>query len=323
MHRCPQASGASAPVPCALPVRPLFLLLVLLALCAGPRTCCAQQVAITFDDLPAHSALPPGTTRLEIAQRILAALKAAGVPPTFGFVNGKLFDQTPEAGPVLDAWRAGGNPLGSHTWSHMDLGKNPLAAWEDDVKKNEPVLARFSRPGDHWHWLRFPFLAEGDTPEKRAAARAFLRERGYRIAAVTMSFGDYAWNEPYARCAAKGDTAAIASLENSYLEAAQDDIAFRRTLAKATFGHDIPYVLLMHLGALDAQLLPRLLALYREAGFRFVSLQEAEKDPFYANDLDLQLPSEPDTLEAAARRKGVSPWPRHTALPAALNTLCR
>ena len=32
--------------------------------------------------------------------------------------------------------------------------------------------------------------------------------RGYRIAAVTMDFSDWAYNDPYARCAAKGDAKA-------------------------------------------------------------------------------------------------------------------
>lgn len=286
------------------------------------RSATAQQMAITFDDLPAHSALPPGVTRLEIAQKIIAGLKEAGAPPVYGFVNGKRFEDTPDVTGVLEAWRAAGNPLGNHTWSHMDLNKNTMEAWEADLLKDEPVLAKASRPGDDWHWLRFPFLAEGNTPEKRSAARVFLKDHGYRIAAVTMSFGDYAWNEPYARCAAKGDTTAIAQLKQSYLAAAKQDVTYRRALAQAAFGHEIPYVLLMHLGAIDAELLPQLLALYKQAGFRFVTLEQAESDPFYANDLNLTLPGEPDNLEAAAKGKA-SPWPKPATLPADLNTMCR
>src|SRR5579875_3667804 len=136
----------------------------LLGLFPGTTLTRAQQIAITFDDLPAHSSLPEGETRMQVAQDIIRALQQAGVPPTYGFVNGKRFDETPEAGPVLEAWRAAGNPLGSHTWSHMDLNKSGLEAWEADLLKDEPVLAKYSRPGDDWHWLRFPFLSEGDTP---------------------------------------------------------------------------------------------------------------------------------------------------------------
>lgn len=44
-------------------------------------------------------------------------------------------------------------------------------------------------------WLRFPFLAEGDTAEKREAARKFLAQHRYEIAGVKMSFADYLFNE--------------------------------------------------------------------------------------------------------------------------------
>ena len=76
------------------------------------------------------------------------------------------------------------------------------------------------REGD-WRWFRYPFLAEGDQPEKRTAIRVFLADRGYRVAAVTMSFSDYAYNEPYARCRAKGDETTIARMEAAWLEGAR------------------------------------------------------------------------------------------------------
>jgi hypothetical protein len=40
------------------------------------------QMAITFDDLPAHGALPPGDTRVAVASKIIAALRDAHVPPS-------------------------------------------------------------------------------------------------------------------------------------------------------------------------------------------------------------------------------------------------
>ena len=120
------------------------LLVTLLVLGSGfrMRAADAQEIAITFDDLPAHSATPPGVTRLEVAQKVIRALKEAGVPPVYGFVNAKRFDDTPGVEGVLEAWRAAGNPLGSHTWSHMDLNKNSLEAWDGDLLKDEPALKK-------------------------------------------------------------------------------------------------------------------------------------------------------------------------------------
>src|SRR3546814_8372208 len=78
---------------------------------------------------------------------------------------------------------------------------NARAAWQADRLRDEAVIAPLMTDGD-WHWLRYPYLAEGETPDKWQAARRFLAGHGYRIASVTMSFGDYAWAAPYARCVA-------------------------------------------------------------------------------------------------------------------------
>ena len=292
-----------------------------LAMAATLAAAKAQQIAFTWDDLPAHSALPPGETRVEIGHKLIEAMKAAHVPPVYGFVNGVAIEREPASAPMLKNWRDAGFFLGNHTWSHMNLNTSSLADWEADLLKDEPVLEKYAA-GTDWHWLRYPFLAEGDTPQKRAESRRFLADHGYRIAAVTMSFGDYMWNEPYARCVAKNDTPAIKQLESSYLQAASDDADFRRAMAKALFGHDIPYVLLMHVGAFDARMLPRLIDLYRSKGFTFITLKEAENDPFYAAAIDPSLPDQPDSLEGAMHAHNL-PLPSHPKPAVDPNTLCR
>lgn len=281
----------------------------------------AQQVAFTWDDLPVHSVLPPGETRVQIGRKLIAAMKDAHLPPVYGFVNGAGLEREPASASMLKEWRDAGFELGNHTWSHMNLNTNTVAAWEEDLLKDEPVLRQYAA-GANWHWLRYPFLAEGDSPEKRAETRKFLAEHGYRIAAVTMSFGDYMWNEPYARCVTKNDGAAIAQLESSYLDAAAADADFRRAMAKALFGRDIPYVLLMHVGAFDARMLPRLLKVYREKGFSFITLEGAEKDPFYRSSVDPSLPEQPDLLESAMEARGL-PLPERPKPMVDPDSLCR
>ncbi len=305
------------PSPAGYAAMALAIPLALFAPSADP----APKIAITFDDLPAHGPLPSAETRMEVISKILAALRAAHLPPTYGFVNGVRMEEQPADAGVLQAWYAAGNPLGNHSWSHMNLNQHPLAEFEQDVVRDEPVLASFMKHDD-WHWFRYPFLAEGDTVAKETGFRGFLREHGYKIAAVTMSFGDYLWNEPYARCKTKGDAVAIATLQNSYLAAADDAIEYYRSISQTLYARDIPYVLLMHVGAFDAEMLPRLLQLYRAKGFEFVTLPEAERDQFYRSDTDLSLPSGPETLENAmsARQLALPPRPNFAAQ---LDSLCR
>ena len=44
-----------------------------------------------------------------------------------------------------------------------------------------------------YKYFRFPFLAEGETQEKRDGVREFLFHNGYKIAPVTLDFFDYDW----------------------------------------------------------------------------------------------------------------------------------
>ena len=290
-------------------------LLAVLSFCAAS----AQQIALTFDDLPAHGPLPPGETRMQVVTSILGTLKESHVPPVHGFVNGIRVEEDPDTMRVLNAWRDAGYPLGNHSWSHMNLNENSVDSMERDVLHNETILQKLN--AGEWRWYRYPYLAEGNTPEKYADFRRFLAEHHYRIAGVTMSFGDYAWNEPYARCRTKGDAVAVQHLEESYLQAATQALQASRDRAKSLAGHDIPYVLLMHLGAFDAHMLPRLLDLYKSQGVTFVTLEQAEADPFYQSDIHPQA-SEPDTLEGALAEKHL-PGVAGAGLPVELNTICK
>jgi peptidoglycan/xylan/chitin deacetylase (PgdA/CDA1 family) len=278
-------------------------------------------LAVTFDDIPIHGPLPEGQTRLDVVRSIASTLREAGVPEAYGFVNAAGIESEPELGATLDVWRSVGYPLGNHGWSHLDLNRTDTGVYLAEITRNEEILADAMGEAD-WRWYRYPNLAEGDDAEKRLAVRAFLKERGYRIAGVTMSFHDYLWNEPYARCLAAGDEAGVAALERSYLEAARESIAYDRDAARRLYGRDIPYVLLMHVGAFDARMLPELLALYREEGFRFVTLAEASGDPAYAADVDPAAPPLPVGLGARLAAAGVElPAPR--SYGEMLDQLCR
>ena len=127
---------------------------------ALPVMAAAQEVALTFDDLPAHGPLPPGMTRLDVAKSIIATLKAANAPQVYGFINAVKLEQVPEDRAVLEEWRAAGYLLGNHTWSHMSLTDNTVEAFEKDIAANEPALRSLMGKED-WHWFRYPFSVGG------------------------------------------------------------------------------------------------------------------------------------------------------------------
>jgi peptidoglycan/xylan/chitin deacetylase (PgdA/CDA1 family) len=265
-----------------------------------------QPLAITFDDLPAHGARPPAVSRIQIIQSILTTLQREKLPATYGFFNGVRTEEAPETLDVLRAWRSAGQPLANHTWSHPDFNETPALQFIANIEANQPLLRTLmSDPLDDWHWLRYPYLNEGDTLEKHREVRTWLKINHYRVAEVTMDFEDWAWNDPYTRCIAKNDTAALQQLHDTYLSTADQYITYYRAISKAVYGRDIPFILLMHVGAFDAHMLPDLLRLYRSRGFTFVTLPQAAADPIYAEDSDIAYTNGDTLTEQLAFKRGV------------------
>ncbi len=266
----------------------------------------ATEVAVTVDDLPAHGPDTPGIARAEIAARMLDAFRRHRVPAVYGFVNGS----KPGNG-TLAAWRAAGFPLGNHGFRHLSLNESTVDEYVADIERNEPFMTA--------RVFRYPFLFQGDTREKRDAVRAWLRAHGYATAHVSIDFDDWAWNPPFARCTERHDWLAVGELRRTYLDAAVVGLERGRRLAQQVEGREIAHVLLLHVGAMDAEMLEPLLTSYEAAGVRWIPLERALQDPLYAKDSGVVWKAGATVLDEWARARNLPypkdlPWPDETRL---------
>lgn len=258
---------------------------------AEPARAPARSVAVTFDDLPG----PPGALLAgdvaalrENTQRLLAALRASGVP-VVGFVNeGKLFveGETPVMAEqridVLRQWLEAGHELGNHTYSHRDLNTQPLEWFEQDVVRGETVTRRLlAEKKRSLRYFRHPFLHVGLDLDKRRAFETFLAERGYEIAPVTVDNDEYVYAFAYADARRRGDAAMATRLADDYLRYMESVFAFIEGVSRGLLGREIPQVLLLHANALNADRFPQLAAIMKGRGYRFVTLEEALRDEAY------------------------------------------
>jgi peptidoglycan/xylan/chitin deacetylase (PgdA/CDA1 family) len=246
-------------------------------------------VALTFDDLPAAGGLRPGATRVGIVTRLTTELRTNRLKGIYGFVTAVDLEGDPDTQQALGIWVDGGMNIGNHTWSHPSLSSDTAEAFEHNIALNEPALRRYAGRRN-WRWFRYPYLEEGATLEKRDAVRDWLHEHDYRIAEVTLNFNDDDWDDPYLRCMAKRDEAGIAWLEQSYMENAAEFIQLGREEEQLAFGHEIPNVLLLHATEFTTLMLPKLMQLLKQDGFRFAPLSKVEKNPAYALDPAIGLP---------------------------------
>jgi peptidoglycan/xylan/chitin deacetylase (PgdA/CDA1 family) len=281
-----------------------------------------HEVALTFDDFPSHGPLPDGLSRVDIINSIIHALQAAHAPRIYGFVNAKTLEKEPGTEEVLKLWRDAGFPLGNHTFSHMDLDKNTADAWERDVLEGEPILKQLMGDQD-WHWLRFPYLHEGNTAPKHVEAERFLSEHRYRVAEVTLSFGDYAYNEPYARCVEKKDTEAIDWMKGAYERGAEASLTHGIAAANRLFGRDVKHIMLLHIGGFETVMLPKLLEILNRRGFALITLPDAASDPAYEREKDLTTHVGGTFLQELLVARNIQETDQPEDPPARLNELCR
>ena len=165
--------------------------------------------------------------------------------------------------------------------------QNPAEAFEREIEENEPALELLAAKDANWHWLRYPYLREGDTVEKRRAVRAYLQAQRVPRGAGDAGLGRLLVEQRV--CAVRGEEGCevdcVAAVELSE-HCVVSIWIWGGSMAKLVYGHDINHVLLLHLGAFSSTILPDALDLLEKKGFTLVTLEEAESDPAYEADPD-------------------------------------
>lgn len=238
------------------------------------------QLAITVDDLPGVGDLPPGVSRIEVENQMLAAFKKHNLENVYGMVIVGEAKGSHLGRDIINRWIAANNDVANHTYSHSDLAKVSSAFYIADIQNADNYLSQIQQAGSY-KYFRYPYLSEGNTFEKRSSVRSFLFNNDYQIAPVTVNFSDYEWNDPYARCVKQNNMPAIAWLKKTYINQALNALDNAHYSSNILFHHDVKNILLVHLGPFDAVMMDDLLTAYEKQGVQFISLPEALTDPVY------------------------------------------
>jgi peptidoglycan-N-acetylglucosamine deacetylase len=236
-----------------------------------------RRVAITIDDLPRGGDGGPRdyASIRAMTVKLLAPLREQKIP-VIGFVNESGLP-APELRKILDLWLDAGADLGNHTATHPSLFSTPLEKFEQDVIDGEPVTrAALEARGKKLEYFRHPFLNVGPNPETRRAFEAFLAARGYRIAPVTFDSSDYMFALVYSSPQFK------TQILHDYVPYVSSIVEFFERRAVEVTGHEIPQILLIHASQLNADEMPHIIAMFRDRGYSFITLNEALKDPAYS-----------------------------------------
>src|SRR5450755_396475 len=262
-------------------------------LCMFPSSGTAQtpqkvdrQVAVTIDDLPAGMAdRLPAADITALTAKLLGTLRDQKIP-VVGFVNEKKLYKTGEVDErikALQMWLDYGFELGNHTYSHASLNQVGLKAWEEEVIRGESVTNMLLAPRKmKLRYFRHPYLDTGRDLLTRRQAEAFLVERGYRIAPITLDGWDWMFAGLYEDAKKRNDTALQQQIVKEYLAYHDAAIAYAEQVSARIVGYEPKQILLLHASNLEADHIGELLDVLRKRGYRFITLEDALGDQAYS-----------------------------------------
>jgi len=280
--------------------RKLFLVFIVilaafagfLRISSGAQSAAPAQrtVAITVDDLPGavvgNDFAMGDLKELQKINRAIPAILKSHHAWAIGFVNERKLQVQNERdarAELLSMWLDAGLTLGNHTFSHADFQITPLPQYEDETLEGQVVTTALLKAiGQTEEYFRHPYLNTGPTVEAKTAFEAFLKERGYTIAPVTVEDADYIFNDVLGYATEKKDKKMAARAKKEYLEYADTSFDYSESLSRDLFGREIPQVLLIHDSQLNTECLDALLTKLEHRGYKFVSLDQAMADPAYA-----------------------------------------
>ena len=264
-------------------MRPLLLLAACLAH-GAPVAARAQaaapgpSVAFTFDDGPKLGPTPLLSPQAR-NQALLAALAKHHVTAALFVTVANGADQ-PEGLALARAWGAAGHFIGNHTVTHPDLNseKVSLAAYQKEVLDCDAVIRAL--PG-YQKWLRFTYLREGNTLEKRDGMRAFLKSIGYRNAYVSIDTSDWRLGAALASLLQKSPAADLTQVKGIYLAHVWQRAEAYSALSRRLLGREIPQVILLHHNLINALWLDEVIAQFKAKGWAITDPATAFADPVY------------------------------------------
>jgi peptidoglycan/xylan/chitin deacetylase (PgdA/CDA1 family) len=131
-------------------------------------------------------------------------------------------------------------------------------------------------------YFRHPYLDTGRDLLTRRQADAFLVERGYRVAPITLDGWDWMFAGVYEDAKKRNDTALQSQLVKDYLAYHDACFAYAEQLSAKVVGYEPKQILLLHASQLEADHVGELLDVLRKRGYRFITLENALGDQAYS-----------------------------------------
>ena len=112
--------------------------------------------------------------------------------------------------------------------------------------------------------------------------RDFFAKHGYRNGHVTIDASDWYVDERLRKRLKVNSQADVAPYREFYLAHIWDRATYYDDLARKVLGHSIKHTLLLHHNILNGMFLDDLLKMFRQKGWKLISVDEAYADPVFS-----------------------------------------
>ena len=235
-----------------------------------------KEIAVTIDDLPfVGTANTPSKLKRE-QQRFLMIMQALidnNVPAT-GFVISGTIEK--EQNLLLDRFKEHGFIIANHTHTHKSLNQVSADRYIRDIDRAHEILTPLME--GHPKFFRYPYLAEA-SGAKREKVRNHLIDKGYIISPVTVDSKDFKFNSQLFRVRYRARPSYLPSLRKRYLSHMWRATVRAEKKAEQQGIENPKQILLLHANLLNAHFMGDIIKMYKDKGYKFISLEEAMKAP--------------------------------------------
>lgn len=232
-----------------------------------------REIAITIDDLPFVGSSNNNPAKLERERerilKILQTLIDKKVPATGFIIAGSIEKGQWE---LLEQFRQAGFTLGNHTYSHKSLNSVTAENYINDVDRADKILTPLFP--EH-KYFRYPYLAES-SGQKKQAVYDYLAAHHYIVAPVTVDSKDFVFNQQLFAIPYRQREKNLPQLKKRYLAFIWNQtLKAEKKAEKLNPGKPVKQILLIHANLLNSHCLGDIIDLYRQNGYKIISLEEA------------------------------------------------
>ena len=256
------------------------------------------RIAFTFDDGSVNDM--PGYTLEGWNKQLLNNLKKHKLRSIL-FSAGK--NKASDKGKyILSSWNNAGHKIANHTFSHpnFDDESNTLENFELELIKNDSIIKGYS---NYYPYFRFPYLKEGNTPEKIKGFRQFLKEKNYKNGHVTIDASDWYVDSRLVKRLKANPKADLSGFKKYYIAHLFNRATFYDSLAYQLTNRRINHIILLHHNLAAALFLDDLIQYFKDNGWEIMNADEAYRDKMYQEE-PANIPAGESLIWALAKQSG-------------------